>query len=110
MAEDSQHSRLGDISTRETEFRHAHSDDLDRRVHAQDAVIRRYQKAVQRYLLGALRDPEGAAEVFQQFADEFLSGRLRGWDPARGRLRQYLRSVLIRLINDFKKEGRAPTI
>jgi hypothetical protein len=106
MEKDSETSRLSRISTQQTEFRNAHGGDAELRAKAQDALIRRYQKAIECYLRGALHDPAAAAEVFQRFATEFVSGRLRGWDPARGRFRNYLKAVLIRLVNDYRKERR----
>ena len=57
---------------------------------ANEALLERYGDAIQRYLLGALRDPEAADDLFQEFAYRFVHGDLRGADRERGRFRAFL--------------------
>src|SRR5262249_53278820 len=61
---------------------------------------------VYRYLLGALRDEEAARELFQDFAVRFFRGDFHRADPARGRFRDYVRTVVINLVNDYHEARR----
>src|SRR5262249_21083698 len=73
---------------------------------AQREVLERYGGAVRRYLLGALRDPEAADDLFQEFALRFLHGDLHGADPRRGRFRFFLKGVLSHLVADHQKRQK----
>jgi RNA polymerase sigma factor (sigma-70 family) len=76
---------------------------------AQQQLLERYGGAVRRYLLGILRDPDAAADVFQEFAYSFLHGDLRHVDPLRGRFRDFVKGVLFHLVADYhKKRQRQP--
>jgi RNA polymerase sigma factor (sigma-70 family) len=70
------------------------------------ALLERYQGVVYRYLLGSLRDPDAADELFQEFALRCLQGAFRGADPQRGRFRDYLKSALFHLIVDQQQNRR----
>jgi RNA polymerase sigma-70 factor (ECF subfamily) len=72
---------------------------------AQAAVLERYQSAVYRYLLGAVRDPDAADELFQEFALKFVRGDFRRADPERGRFRDFVRTALINLVTDYRKKA-----
>jgi RNA polymerase sigma-70 factor (ECF subfamily) len=63
-------------------------------------LIGRYHDAVERYLRLKLRDRNLADEVFQEFWTKLLSHKLAGADHNKGRFRDYLRTVLHRLIVD----------
>jgi RNA polymerase sigma-70 factor (ECF subfamily) len=76
---------------------------------ARAALLVRYSEAVYRYLLGRLRDPHAAGEVFSNFAVRVLEGDafLQRADRQRGRFRDYLRAVLARMIVDhYRKQQR----
>jgi RNA polymerase sigma-70 factor (ECF subfamily) len=73
---------------------------------AQTLLIERYRRAVYRYLLGAVRDPEQAEELFQEFAFRFVRGDFRNAAPSAGRFRDYLRTSLSHLINDYRRARR----
>ncbi|MEW4567343.1 sigma-70 family RNA polymerase sigma factor [Tautonia sp. JC769] len=76
---------------------------------AQTKLMVRYAGAVHRYLLGALRDPELASELDQEFALRFLRGDLHRADPRRGRFRDFLKRALRNLMIDhYRKRQRAP--
>jgi RNA polymerase sigma-70 factor (ECF subfamily) len=78
---------------------------------AQSELLRRYGPAVHRYLLGALRDPEAADELGQEFALRFIRGDFRAADPQRGRFRNFLKGVLSHLIADhYRRRGRSPAV
>jgi RNA polymerase sigma-70 factor (ECF subfamily) len=93
--------RLSGISTLWSVFVQAHAGSAESAQAASQALMLRYCGAVQRYLLGAVRDPEVAEELGQEFALRFLRGDFRRADPARGRFRDYLRTALIHLVHDY---------
>jgi len=67
---------------------------------AMNDLIGRYHDAVERYLRLKLRDPNLADEVLQEFWTKLLTHKLAGADSSKGRFRDYLRTVLHRLIVD----------
>jgi RNA polymerase sigma factor (sigma-70 family) len=67
---------------------------------AMGELIGRYHDAVLRYLKLKLRDSNLADEVFQEFWTKLLTHKLAGADCNKGRFRDYLRTVLHRLIID----------
>lgn len=69
-------------------------------VDATHVLIGRYHDAVERFLRMKLRDENLVDEVKQEFWTKFLSQKLAGADPSKGRFRDYLRTVLHRLIID----------
>jgi RNA polymerase sigma-70 factor (ECF subfamily) len=75
---------------------------------AQEVLLRRYGGAVHRYLLGALRDPEAADDLAQEFALRFLRGDFRGADRQRGRFRDFVKGVLAHLIADHHRRRPPP--
>jgi DNA-directed RNA polymerase specialized sigma24 family protein len=76
---------------------------------AQQKLLERYGSAIRRYLLGAVRDADAAADLWQEFVYRFLHGDLRGIDPERGRFRDYVKGVLFHLVADYhKKRQRLP--
>ena len=74
---------------------------------AQQELLERYGKAVQRYLLGAVRDPGVADDLAQEFALRLLQGDMRGADPQRGRFRDFAKGVLFHLIADYHRRKKA---
>ncbi len=74
---------------------------------AQHALLERYGGAVSRYLLGAVRDPDVAAELAQDFAVRFLRGDFHRADPERGRFRNYLKTAMIHMVTDYRRQQRA---
>ena len=100
-------SRLSRITTIWTMVREAHAEKEQVAKQANQALvglIDRYQGAVYRYLLGAARDEDVAAELFQEFALRIVRGRFSGADPSKGRFRDYLRTSLIRLVTDHHRQ------
>ena len=84
----------------------AHQGPQDAVAAAQRQLIERYGGAIRRYLGGALRDPDAADELFQEFALRFVRGDFRRADPARGRFRDFLKTSLFHLIVDHQKRRR----
>jgi DNA-directed RNA polymerase specialized sigma24 family protein len=98
-------SRLDLISTRWTLLERAH-DGAEAAAAAQACLLERYGGAARRYLLGALKDPDGADELFQEFAYRFLHGDFKGACPERGRFRDFLKGALRHLVADFCNRRR----
>jgi RNA polymerase sigma factor (sigma-70 family) len=67
---------------------------------ARKRLLLDYYEAVYRYLLGAVRNPDTASDLAQEFALRFLRGAFRHADPERGRFRDYVKTALIHLVND----------
>jgi RNA polymerase sigma-70 factor (ECF subfamily) len=103
MSESKEPSRLDMISTSWTLLNRAHQGEGDVALEAQAAILERYGGAVQRYLRGALKDADAAADLFQEFAYRFLHGDLRGACPEKGRFRDYLKGVVAHQVADYFK-------
>src|SRR5438445_12695620 len=98
-------SRLDMISTRWTLLGRAHPGG-GAPAAAQALLLERYGGAVRRYLLGAIKDPDTADDLFQEFAYRFLHGDLKKACPERGRFRDFLKGVLSHLVADFYRNRR----
>lgn len=101
MSNASQH--LSHITTLWTLVYQAHRDEADRADAAQRLLLERYGGAVHRYLLGALRDPEAADDLFQDFCVRFLRGAFRNAERGRGRFRDFLKTAVYHLVIDYQK-------
>ena len=111
MERSDQDERLSRIETNWAALLRAHDPAASGARTARDRLILRYSGAVYRYLLGALRDPDTAADLCQEFAVRFLRGDFRRAQPSRGRFRDYVRTVLVNLVNDYhrsRKTGVGP--
>src|SRR5437870_3199292 len=107
MAQDDS-QRLSRIATMWTMVRKAHGTRTGA-LPAQQMLMERYCTAVHRYLLGALKDEEAADELFQEFALRFLRGDFRRTEAGKGRFRDYVRTVLIHLVDDhYREKQRRP--
>ena len=95
----SPHSHLTQLETSWTTIRSAHQPGPEGQA-AMAELIGRYHDAVHRYLRLKLRDGNLADEVFQEFWTKLLTHKLAGADNNKGRFRDYLRTVLQRLIID----------
>jgi RNA polymerase sigma-70 factor (ECF subfamily) len=98
--------RLSRISTLWTLLERAHAGPADQSDLARKALMHRYAGAAYRYLLGAVRDEDAAADLFQEFALRMLRGDFHGADPARGRFRSYVKTSLINLVNEHRRQQR----
>jgi RNA polymerase sigma-70 factor (ECF subfamily) len=101
MEQERSEQRLSRISTLWTIVAHAKGGPGEAVRAAQQELMRRYSRAVHRYLLGALRNPDAADEVGQEFALRFLRGECKGVDPQRGRFRDYLKGTLSHLVAEY---------
>jgi RNA polymerase sigma factor (sigma-70 family) len=91
--------RLTEIPTSWTTISSAHTPGPASRAAMQD-LVGRYHDAVTRYIYLKVRDKHLADEVLQEFWTKLLTGKLSGADKSKGRFRDYLRTVLHRLIID----------
>jgi RNA polymerase sigma-70 factor (ECF subfamily) len=94
-----QGDRLTNLETSWTTIRTAHMPGPAGQAAMRD-LIGRYHDAVDRYLRLKLRDRNLADEVRQEFWTKLLDHKLAGADHNKGRFRDYLRTVLHRLIID----------
>lgn len=107
MADSNQPQRLSQIQTLWSVVAQAGGEGPTQVVYtAQEKLLERYGKVVHRYLLGALRDPDAADELSQEFALRFIQGNLQGADRQRGRFRDFLKGVLFHLIGDFHRRRK----
>jgi RNA polymerase sigma-70 factor (ECF subfamily) len=106
MENETRNERLSQISTRWTLLDRVLHGPAEGMASAQEQMFERYSGAIRRYLLGSLHDEEAAEELAQEFALCFLERGLGGYDPERGRFRDYVKGVLFHLIADYHKERR----
>jgi RNA polymerase sigma-70 factor (ECF subfamily) len=98
---------LSQIATLWTIVQQAHGPDAEAAAAARRRLLQRYGGAVKRYLLGALRDPETAEELTQEFALRFMDGKYQGADRERGHFRKFVKGVLAHLIADHYRRRQA---
>lgn len=106
MERDALNERLSGISTVWSLVLQAHAARADAAATAQNTLMQRYNGAVFRYLLGALRDADAAADLSQEFALRFIRGDFRRANPQRGRFRDYVRTSLSRLVSDHHRRRK----
>ncbi len=95
--------RLSRIATRWSIVHGAHDRPDDDAESLRRALVDRYSAAAYRYLLGAVRDPEIADELCQEFAVRCLQGDFHRADPQRGRFRDYVKKTLINMANQHHR-------
>jgi RNA polymerase sigma factor (sigma-70 family) len=104
MLTESLEQRLSRISTQWTLLGRAHGSNADEAGAAQRILFQRYGGAVHKYLLGALKDPDAAMDLFQDFAVRFLNGEFHRANPEKGRFRDYVKRALINLVHDYHRK------
>jgi len=100
---------LTDITTIWSQISSAHTPGPEGQA-AMNDLVGRYHDAVERYLRLKLRDPNLADEVLQEFWTKLLTHKLAGADSSKGRFRDYLRTVLHRLIIDHFRTRKLQTL
>jgi RNA polymerase sigma-70 factor (ECF subfamily) len=109
MDEQEFQSHLSQIQTSWSMLFQMHQGDGEAVPMAQRLLMQRYGGAVYRYLLSALRDPDAAEELAQEFALRFLRGDFRRADPERGRFRDFLKTAVLNLIVDhYRRRSSRP--
>ena len=107
MDQSAANDRLSRIETHWSAVVQAHASSAAGAREARNRQIMRYSGAVYRYLLGAVRDPDAAADLCQEFAVRFLRGDFRRAAPERGRFRDYVKTALVNLATDFHRARQA---
>src|SRR5690606_23974022 len=98
---------LSHIETLWSVVRRANSPEDARAAEAQEVLLDRYGNAIRRYLTACLRDRDAADDVFQEFALRFVRGDFRAADPSRGRFRAFVKTIVYRLMIDYRRrKGR----
>ena len=98
--------RLADLSTQWNLIFQAKSGTPEQVSMAMSLLMCRYAGAVHRYLLKALKNPDAAEELDQEFAVRFLRGDFRHGDPSRGRFRDYVKRAVQNLMKDYYRRRR----
>jgi RNA polymerase sigma-70 factor (ECF subfamily) len=96
---ESSNSRLSRIETLWSVIRRAHGAQESISLTAQQQLLDIYGGAIKRYLVASLRDADVADELFQEFALKFVKGDFRNVDPAKGKFRFFVKTVVYNLIN-----------
>jgi RNA polymerase sigma-70 factor (ECF subfamily) len=104
MSDERRDQRLCDISTIWSVVGLAHDGRTKAARAAQHWLLELYGGAIRRYLTASLRDPAAAEELFQEFALRFLNGSFHNADPRRGRFRDYVKTSLVHLIGNYRKQ------
>jgi RNA polymerase sigma-70 factor (ECF subfamily) len=102
--------RLSRISTIWEALRQAHEGTGGAAAKARQLLVERYSGAVYRYLHAALRDPHAAEDLTQEFALRLIRGDFRKVSAERGRFRDYVKTVLFRLVSRHHKRRTATTL
>jgi RNA polymerase sigma factor (sigma-70 family) len=106
--------RLADLSTQWNLVFEAKTGTPEQVSLAMSRLMCRYAGAVHRYLLKALKDPDAAEELDQEFAVRFLRGDFRHGDPSRGRFRDYVKRAVQNLMKDYyrrrRRDGAVPIV
>jgi RNA polymerase sigma factor (sigma-70 family) len=102
MSDRERDSRLSAISTRWDLLIEAHGG----RSNARALLLRRYCGAVYSYFKKAVRDPDVAGDLSQEFALRFLRGDFRRADPQRGRFRDLIQKALYHMVIDHHRRAR----
>jgi RNA polymerase sigma-70 factor (ECF subfamily) len=106
MQADDLHHHLSSILTPWSVLRRANEGAGEAATGAQQQLLRCYDPAVRRYLLGVVRDPHIADDLAQEFGLCLLRGSFRGADPQRGRFRDYVKRVLFHLVYKYRQAER----
>jgi RNA polymerase sigma-70 factor (ECF subfamily) len=96
-------NRLSRINTQWTLVFEANKGAANDAMRAQQELMQRYCGAIYRYLLAAVRDPDAADDLSQEFALRLVRGDFRRADPNQGRFRDFLKTTLYHLIVDYQR-------
>jgi RNA polymerase sigma-70 factor (ECF subfamily) len=102
--------RLSQIATPWSDLYQAHGSSLPALDAARRRLLGHYSSAVYSYLIGAVRDPDVADDLFQEFALRLMRGAFRTADPRRGRFRDFLKTALVHLVTDHYRRQRRDSL
>jgi DNA-directed RNA polymerase specialized sigma24 family protein len=98
--------RLSRISTNWDLLFQVHQQEIEG-MEALRVFLTRYCGAVFRYLLAAVRNPDDAEELSQEFALRFIRGDFRRAHPDRGRFRNFLKTALYHMVIDYHRRRQS---
>ncbi len=76
---------------------------------AQALLLERYAGAIYRYALAAVKDPNVADDLAQEFALGMCKGLFKHANPSKGRFRDYVKTALAHLIaKHYQKQKKQP--
>jgi RNA polymerase sigma-70 factor (ECF subfamily) len=111
MSDNNLDQHLSHISTMWTMLYQAHRGSADEAAAARQVLMQRYCGAVYRYLLGAVRNADAAEDLTQEFALRFIQGRFQQADRSQGRFRNYVKTALFHLVDDYQRgQGKAKQV
>jgi RNA polymerase sigma-70 factor (ECF subfamily) len=105
MKDEERAQHLSQIDTGWETLHEAYWGTADEAAAARQVLMQRYCGAVYRYLLSAVHDPSAAEDLTQEFALRFIQGRFRSADPSKGRFRNYVKTALFHLVDDWRKRS-----
>jgi DNA-directed RNA polymerase specialized sigma24 family protein len=109
MSEIQPDPRLSQLPTAWTLLFQAHGENPDAAKSARRELLQAYRKPVYRYLCAAVRNPDTADELYQEFALKFVRGDFRRANPDHGRFRDFLKVSLYNLVAEHRRrELRQP--
>jgi RNA polymerase sigma-70 factor (ECF subfamily) len=109
MGQENHGGRLSQIATPWEELDQMHGGMLPALDAARRRLLQHYSSAVYSYLIGAVRNPDVADDLFQEFAVRLMRGAFRRADPRRGRFRDFLKTALGHLVTDhYRRQRRVP--
>src|SRR5262245_12576747 len=97
--------KLQEMVTQATLHGRAHEDDTPEALQLRADLLLRYWEPVVRYFRGIVGDPDAADDLSQQFAQRFMGGDFRRFDPSKGRFRDYLKASLRNMARDYWTGG-----
>src|SRR5262245_56990383 len=109
MGQGNNGGRLSQIAKPRADLDQAHGGMLPALDGARRRLLLHYSPAVYSYLIGAVRNPDVADDLFQDFALRLMRGAFRRADPRRGRFRDFLKTALGHLVTDhYRRQARGP--
>lgn len=101
--------QLSNLKTSWTQIHSAHIPGPAGQVAMQE-LISRYHDAVERYLRLKIKDQNLADDVLQEFWAKVLNHKLAGANETKGRFRDYLRTILHRLMVDHFRARKTTSL
>src|SRR5262245_46581246 len=109
MQPDDRPTHLSQISTSWTVLFEAHQAGNDAAREARRQLLQQYGAPAYRYLMAAVRDPDAADELYQEFALRLVRGDFHRAHPDRGRFRDFVKTALCHLVVDHQRRCRRPS-
>lgn len=106
QVEQAEFSRLEFISTRWSLLNADHAGDDQSTIDRRGALVMRYRRAIESYILAIVGDASEAADLAQDLFVRLLGGDFASAKPEKGRFRDLLKASIRNLIRDRWRRGR----